>query len=228
MRHDCTRRSTCGFRLHRPVASSDGKHVDRALGKVHRRPALVRLAIEGAALLDVVRHVRDVHAQPEVAVRQLLDCDRIVEVAGVLAVDRHRRDAAEIGPPADVALRDGRAEPDRFRDGLGPVRVGNAVLPDDDFRVDARRVDVAEHLGDPADRAARGGRPPRQFHRDHLARRRAALLARRDDDVHQHAPVERHDVSHAVLVAIVAADERLVAALEDADDAPLGAPGRPC
>ena len=142
----------------------------------------------------------------------------------MLAVDRHRRDAAEIGAPADVALRDGGAEPNRFGDGLRPVRVGNAVLPDDDFRVDARRVDIAQHFGDPADGAPRGGRPSRQFHRHHLARRRAALLSRRDDDVHQHAPIERHDVSHAVLVAIVTADERFVAALQDADDAPLGAP----
>ena len=126
--------------------------------------------------------------------------------------------------PANIALGHGRPEPDGFRDGLGRVRIGNPVLPDDDFRVDARRIDVAEHFGDAADGAARGRRPPGQFHRHHVARRRAAFLARRDDDVHQHAAVERHDVAHAVFVAIVAADERLVAALEDPDDAPFRTP----
>ena len=130
---------------------------------------------------------------------------------------------AEVGPAADVALRNGGAEPDRFGDRLRRMRVGNAVLADDDLGVDAGRVDVAEHLGDAADRAARGGRPARQLDRHHLAGRRAAFLARRDDDVHQHAAIERRDVAHAVLVAVVAADERFVAALEDPDDAPFGA-----
>ena len=103
------------------------------------------------------------------------------------------------------------------------MRVGDAVLADDDLGVDARRVDVAEHLGDAADGAARGGRPARQLDGDHLAGRRAAFLARRHEDVHQHAPIERHDVAHAVVVAVVAADDPRVGALEDADDAPFGA-----
>ena len=117
----------------------------------------------------------------------------------------------------------GGAEADRLGDRLRRVRVGNAVLADDDLGVDAGRVDVAEHLGDAADRAARRGRPARQLDGHHLARRRAAFLPRRHEDVHQHAPIERHDVAHAVVVAVVAADERRVGALEDADDAPFGA-----
>ena len=52
----------------------------------------------------------------------------------------------------------------------------------------------------------------------------AAFLARRNEDVHQHAAIERRDVAHAVLVAVVAADDPFVGALEDADDAPFGAP----
>ena len=124
------------------------------------------------------------------------------------------------------------AEPDRFGDRLGAVRVGDAVLADDDLGVDARRIDVAEHFRHAADRAARRGRPPGQFHGHHLAGRRAAFLSRRDEDVHQHAAVERHDVAHAVrarlrpcrLVALVTADQRFVTALEDADDATFGTP----
>ena len=78
--------------------------------------------------------------------------------------------------------------------------------------------DVAQHFGDAADRGARGRRPARQLHRHHLAGRRAAFLAGRNEDVHQHASIERRDVAHAVLVAVVAADDPLVGALEDADD----------
>ena len=89
-------------RLHQPIdvrdsgctarsTSSDGKHVDGALGKVHRRAALVGLLVERAAFGHVVRDVGDVDAEPVVAVRQLLDRDRVVEVARVLAVDRDGR-----------------------------------------------------------------------------------------------------------------------------------------
>src|SRR5206468_4379506 len=86
----------------------------------------------------------------------------------------------------------------------------------------ARRVDIAEHFGDAADRAARRSRPTRQFDLHHLARRCAALLSRRNEDVHEHAAIERHDVTHGALVAIVPADERFVRAFEDTNDAPFG------
>ena len=221
-------------RLHQPIdvrvqAAQAGRqlrreHVHGALGKVDRRAALVGLAIERAALLHVVRDVGDVHAEPEVAVRQLLDRDRIVEVARVLAVDRHRRAGRGSRCGRGCRARD-TASPSRTASATasGGVRVGNAVLADDDLGVDARRVDVAEHFGDAADGAARRGRPARELDDDHLARRRAAFLAGRHEDVHQHAPIERHDVAHAVLVAVVAADDPRVAALEDADDAPFDA-----
>ena len=103
------------------------------------------------------------------------------------------------------------------------MRVGNPPFADDDLGVDARCVDVAEHIGDPADRAPGGSRPARQLDDHHLSRRCAAFLTRRDDDVHQHAAIEWRDVAHAAVVAVVAADQRAVAALEHPDDAPFGA-----
>ena len=199
------------------------KHVDRALGEIDGRAAVVRFAIERAALVHVMRDVRDVHAEPEIAVRQPLDRDRIVEIPSVLAVDGHRRHAAEVGAAADVVFRNGGAEADGLGDRFRRMRVGNPPFADDDLGVDAWCVDVAEHIGDPADGAPRGGRPARQLDDHHLSRRRAALLTRRDDDVHQHAAVEWRDVAHAAVVAVVAADERAVAALEHPDDAPFGA-----
>ncbi len=196
--------------------------MDGALRKIDRRAAIVRLAIERAAFLDVMGHIRDVHSQPEVAVRQPLDRDRIVEVAGVFSVDGHGRDAPEIGASANVLVADGTAQAHRLGDRFTRVRVGNAPLADDDFGVDARLVDVAEHFGDPTDCAARGGRPPRELDDHHVARRCAAFLARRNEDVHQHAPVERRNVPHAVVAAFVAADDRLVRALDDPDDPAFG------
>ena len=66
----------------------------------------------------------------------------------------------------------------------------------------------------------------------HVARRRTALVTRRHEDVHQHAPIERHDVAHAGrprvasgrVVALVATDDRRAAAFKDADDASLDPP----
>ena len=111
-------------RLHEPVdvriqaaqpgRQLRGEHVDGALGKVDRRGALVRLAVEGAAFLDVVRHVGDVDAEPVVAVRQRLERDRVVEIARMLAVDGDGRHVSKIGPAANVALGDRRGRGERL------------------------------------------------------------------------------------------------------------------
>ena len=92
------------------------KHVHGALGEIHRRPALVALLVERAALPDVMRHVGDVDAEPVMPVRQRLERDGIVEVARVLTVDGHRRHRAKIGPSLDVARVDDRPEATRLLD----------------------------------------------------------------------------------------------------------------
>ncbi len=162
--------------------------------------------------------------EPVVAVRQPLDGDGVVEVAGVLAVDGDRHQRPEVGSAGEVALADLAAEPARFLDRLVAVRVGDAVLADDDLGIDARRVDVADHLDDLADRSARRRRPTGDGGRDHVVRLRVALLAGRDLDVHDQAPIEGHDKAGAGAVSFEASDDRRRAALEDAQDAPLRAP----
>ena len=74
--------------------------------------------------MHVVRDVGDVHAEPVVAVRQPLDGDGVVEVARVLAVDRHRRDRLRksVRPRMSRSLT-AVPEPTRLLDGLS-VRVG--------------------------------------------------------------------------------------------------------
>ena len=94
--------------LHQPIdlrieAAQAGRelgreHVHGALGKIHRSRAVVAFLVEGAALRHVMGHVGDVHAEPVVAVLEPVQRDRVVEVAGVLAVDGHRHLRAEIGP----------------------------------------------------------------------------------------------------------------------------------
>ena len=130
--------------------------MDGALGEIHRGAALVGLDVERAALRHVVRDVGDVHAEPEVPVRQPVERDRVVEVAGVLAVDGDGRAAAGSRCGRSMSrFVDLGAQALRLCDRVLGVRVGDAELADDDLGVDARLVDVAEHFRDPAERAAR-------------------------------------------------------------------------
>ncbi len=119
----------------------------------------------------------------------------------MFAVDCHGHERAEVGPARDVRFPDLASEPCGFGDGFLAVLVGNAVLPDDDFGIDAGLVDRAEHLENASERAARRGRPARNLHRHHVAGLSAADEDRSgrgidegDRDVRQTQPVvERGD-----------------------------------
>ena len=129
----------------------------------------------------------------------------------------------EVGPAAQILLADLAADAPRFFDRLVAVLVGQAEFPDDDLVVDAGLVDVAEHFGDPAERPARRGRPSGDLDDDHVAGLRVQVLVRRDLDVHDQPPVERHHEADAHAVQVEPADDRLGAAFEHAHDSPLGA-----
>ena len=64
-------------------------------------------------------------------------------------------------------------------------------------------------------------RPRRDFHHDHLARLRRSRLAGRHVHVGDDAAIERLHEAEAGSVDVEAADDRGIAALEDADDASL-------
>ncbi len=141
----------------------------------------------------------------------------------MLAVDRDGHQRAEIGAAGEIALAHLATEPAGLRDRVVAVLVRDAVLADDDLGIDARRVDVADHLEDLADRSARGRRPAGDGGRDHVVRLRVALLAWRDLDVHDQPAVEGDDEARAGAVGLEAADDRRRATFEDAKDAPFGA-----
>ena len=84
--------------------------------------------------------------EPVVAVLQPLERDRVVEVAGVLAVDGDRDVRPEIGPALQVPLLDRSAQSPRFLDRVLAVLGDDAVLAQDDFGVDARFVDARRAL----------------------------------------------------------------------------------
>ena len=158
--HDARLHETIDVRPERAQAGGQflREHVNGALGEVHRRGALGGLAIQRTVLMDVVRHVRDMHLQQVVAVRQPFDRYGIVEIAGRLAVDGDDDIAAEIGASLDVLRVDLHAEPRGFGNALVRMAIGDAVLADDDLGVDAGSFEVADDL-DHACRARRGRAP---------------------------------------------------------------------
>src|SRR5262249_47035197 len=101
--------------------------------------------------------------------------------------------------------------------------VWDAVLPDDDLGVHAGCVDAAKDLGHSTDRTTGGCGPPCQLHGDHVARRGAPFLPAWNEDVHEETAVERHDIAHPVVVAVVAADCPLVGTLQNPNDSALDA-----
>ena len=114
------------------------------------------------------------------------------------------------------------AETPRLFDRLLAVRIGDAVLADDDFGVDAGLLDVAQHVEHASERAARRRRVPRDLDHDHVARARVMALLAGDHHVHDHLAVERHQEAHPRFIDFEAADDARRPALEDADDPPLG------
>ena len=128
--------------------------------------------------------------------------------------------------PRDVLAADRLRHARRLRLDLRREGVGQAVLGHHDLEVDARVLEAAQHLEHAAGGVARGGGRPRDLGRDHLAGLRARVLARRDEQLVQHALVEGHHVAAEAAVLLVAAHDALQRALQDADDAALGALGR--
>ena len=219
-------------RLHEPIdvrteAAQAGreplrKHVNGALGKVDRRAALVGRLIERRPFRDVVRHVGDVDPQPDMAVGQAFDRDRVVEIAGILAVDRDDDAIAKIGPALEIAFLDRRAEAARFLDGFRWVLVRNAVLLQDDLGIDPWLVDPAEHAHDPPQRAARRRRPTRHLDGHHVTRLSVLGVAARNLDVGHQPAIERQHEAKPRIVHIEPTDHGLSPTLENLDDSAFG------
>src|SRR5688572_1813057 len=108
---------------------------------------MLSFGVERRARLDVGRHVRDRHDESP-ASAHFFAVDRIVEVARVLAVDRHERQVAQI---LTIALRrsaDGGAERLSLRDRLTRKLEWQTVRMNRDLSLHPRRRMLAEHAGD--------------------------------------------------------------------------------
>ena len=172
-----------------------------------------------------MRDVRDRDQQPETRAASdvhRLAVDGVVEVAGVLAVDRDERHVAQVHPMTDVRgphfVRQLRCGGERRVAEL----VRHAVLAHRDFDFHARVVDIADHFDHAAERLRMTAREIGELDRHHLPDLRL-LRVLRDEDVVADALVFRHEDQRAVLVD-EPADDALVRAVRDLDDMPFRPP----
>ena len=198
------------------------QHRHDPVREVDRRAADVGFLIEQRPRPHVMRHVRDVHREAPVPVRQALDRHGVVVVARGLGIDGDGRPRAEVGPAPDLGLPDLPRHALGFRFDLRREGVGELVLGHDDLEVHAGILEPAEHLQHAPGRAPRGGGRPRDLGRDHLARPGPLVVAGSDRQLVEDPLVERHHVASEAPVFFVAADDPLQAPLQHADDAALG------
>src|SRR5574341_1938794 len=99
------------------------------------------------------------------------------------------------------------------------MRLRDSKLPNDDGRVHAGLVDIAENFDDPAHGPSGCSWPARQDNGHHLARSRPTCFACGDMHVFQNAPIEWDDKSQPGLIQVIAPDQRLITPFEDFDDA---------
>ena len=105
--HDDAHHQPVDLRIERADAVRKllGQHGNGAIGKIDRRAAQARLAIERRTAADVMRHVRDVHLQARNDRLAARHVHRIVEIARRFAINRDDRQIAEIAAAVADPLR---------------------------------------------------------------------------------------------------------------------------
>src|SRR5262249_39650535 len=139
------------------------QHWDGTVGKVDAGPAQARFLIERAVFGHVLRHIGDVYLQFVIAVFESANEDRVVEIAGCLAVDRNNREVAIVAPPTLLARADHVLDRLSFRERLCREVVRQVVLADHDLDVDPEVFFVAEDFNHSASRILRRRRPVGNF-----------------------------------------------------------------
>ena len=192
-----------------------GQHRHHAVGEIGGIAALLRRPVQRAAGPDEMGHVGDGdHRAPASGIvgRGVgLGPHRIVEIAGVGAVDGHQRERAEVRPPVEARCLQPL--------GLGQCLVGEAqrqaVAVDRGQADRAGRIGVPQPLDHPrirqAEAAALAGLPHHQ-----LARTRAGGLARLHGEVAAQPALRRLDHAAAPAVGMEDADHPARAGIEHA------------
>jgi hypothetical protein len=125
------------------------QHGNHAVRQVDAGRPLASLDVQQRTRRDEMRHVGDMDSQSPVAVFEAFQRDRVVEIAGILRIDRDDRLASQIQSLADRLVERRRLSPRVVHD-VQRKMLGQIELADDRARIDARRAAGAQHLDDHA------------------------------------------------------------------------------
>ena len=199
-----------------PVRQRLRQHRHDETGEVHRRRAPGRFLVQRRAGAHVIRHVGDGHHQAETLAVGFA-VDGVVEVPGILAVDRDQRQHADI----DALRGRHRIHVDRHRRGFVEHVLGEFVrtLVAVNRRLHRQRGSqaVSQHRQHAADRRALRVRRLDDLGHHQLAVLRFHPGVRRDLDVALDAAIVRHDVADPGFKR-VAADQAVEPAFQHLDD----------
>ncbi|MNC22364.1 hypothetical protein D3C75_703630 [compost metagenome] len=193
-----------------------GQHRDHPLGEIHRVAALDRLLVQRRTDLHVVRYVGDGDEQPPAGALDRLGIHRVIEVAGILAIDGDEGQLAQIDALVLVLLLHLGLELLRLGEQRLRPLVGQVVAAHGDLDLHAGRHVVAEHLDHFTLGLTEHRRPHIDAHLDELAVVRRTLLARQDQHLLLDLRIVGHHHGNAALLE-EAANQGFVGALEHLD-----------
>ena len=86
-----------------PVGKPVREHRDHPVCQIHTGAPLLCLPVDRAVLLDIIRHVRYMDAQ-DITFPFLRKGNSVVQILGILPVNRHHLPAADILTPGHISL----------------------------------------------------------------------------------------------------------------------------
>ena len=161
------------------------QHRNDAVDQIHAAAAVVRFLVQPGVFAHIVTDIGDMHTQPDIAAWQPLHMNGIVQVLGVLAVDRHDHFVPQVAPSLtrDLLFFDHIGRFKRFRQHILRKSLRKLVLADNRQDVDARIVLVAENFAHLADGRGPAFRIFHDLHDDFFAVHRAPKTFLRDENI---------------------------------------------
>eukprot|EP00659_Diplonema_papillatum_P018894 gene18893-biopygen19134 len=199
------------------------QHRDDALGEVHRVAAHLGFVVQGRTDLHVAGHVGNRDEQLPAAGEQAqfarlgFTVDRIVEVAGIFAVNGDERQMTQVDALLFVFFFDFRLELGGFFEHSLRPDVRDIVGAQRNIDLHARRHVVADHFNDIALWLEARSGPVGDFHLDELAHFGGAIAPRGDQHFLLDLGVIRHHEADAAFFEVTA-DDGLVGTGHHFDD----------
>ena len=205
-----------------PVGQLLRQHRDDGPDQIGGVAAALGFAVDRTARLHVAADVRDVHAHPHVAIRKLLDRQRVVEILRVVGIDGERRNRAEIEPAEELRDADAGGEGGGLAQHVIREVGRQPVSVIDRRQLSARFVGAAEARDDRPLGVDMALLPLVKLHHYLVTDRRHRTHARlgwiRHIDVVRETRVVGDDIGKE-LCALQIAGQRFVRPLDDSDDA---------